>query len=66
MSSKIKFEFDEKAIKAAAVDAAKKVVESKGLPVSCPKCKKQFSAGSGRAHCPYCGHTFDIKINYKI
>lgn len=59
-----RFERDlNKSVQNVAVNA----LQSRAITVTCPRCKRKFSAHSGTNTCPFCRQTVDLQldINFK-
>lgn len=48
-------------------DLAKKeairVLQTKGIEITCPSCKRKFTARSLKTKCPHCEKTFDVEFD---
>lgn len=62
----VKFEFNEDAIRKAAIDAAKEQAKSMKFDVECPHCHATVNVPSGKHPCPKCGKTIDLKLNFSF
>lgn len=52
-------------IEQIAKQKAQKILETKGVEITCPSCKEKFIGRSLLVECPNCHKTFDVEFNIK-
>ncbi len=63
MSSKIKIDFDEKALKDLVMKQARNAAQETSFEIECPHCQTPFSASPGLNTCPHCHNSVDLTLD---
>lgn len=61
--SKVKFKFDENAIKNKIMEAARQKVAELNYDVECPHCHAKINVPAGISNCPACGEQINLQLN---